>query len=172
MIADIVNTSGSLAWGDFDNGTLDVAQDPYSFAQDPPFPARVLVNYGATPTTRPDAPTGLTTRILRRHQCSTLVGHVNDDNTPTAGLTYTVRVGTTPGGNDVISAPALADGTRLVSAPGAYSQAFADVTGLVGGVTYYWEVQSVDATLGVPCFPADRSSSTTHRLRTTVCFYE
>ncbi len=136
VIADIANTDGSLAWGDYDNnGTLDVVQ-----------PVRVLVNYGAIPTTRPDAPTGLTADSFVGNSAHLSWDAPNDDNTPTDGLTYTVRVGTTPGGNDILSAPALADGTRLVAAPGVFSQTFANVSGLVGGATYYWEVQAVDAT--------------------------
>lgn len=62
-----------------------------------------------------------------------------------AGLSYNVRVGTTPGATNVVSPLALASGTRLVPATGnAGERTSYSLTGLTHGQTYYWSVQAVD----------------------------
>jgi hypothetical protein len=42
----------------------------------------------------------------------------SDAQTPAAALTYNVRVGTTPGGSEVIAPQSMPDGNRLLPAPG------------------------------------------------------
>ncbi|MBA4192194.1 MAG: hypothetical protein C0467_29835, partial [Planctomycetaceae bacterium] len=141
-ILPLLSGGGTPAWGDYDNnGTLDAALPPGGQY------GAVVTNYGALPTNPPTAPTDLAVVLPTTGNTVRLSWDgASDDNTPTSALTYTIRIGTTPGGNDIMSAPALADGTRLVAAPGAYSKPFADVT-LAGGQMCYWEVQAVDATL-------------------------
>ena len=56
------------------------------------------------------------------------------------------RLGTTPGGSQVVSAQANATGARALAALGnASANLSARVHGLVPGATYYWSVQAVDA---------------------------
>jgi len=138
-----------IAWGDYNNdGTLDLLQG-----------GSVIKNYGAAPTSAPTAPTNLIATVGNGGAMRLSWSPGSDDNTPWAALTYTIRVGTTPGGGDVVSAPALADGTRLVAAPGEFSQPFATVTGLKAHTTYYWSVQAVDATYRGSEFSASGSFS-------------
>jgi len=61
-----------------------------------------------------------------------------------AGLTYNVRIGSTPGGFDVVSPLSLPNGKRLVQAAGnaGYRPSFV-LTNLTKA-KYYWSVQAVD----------------------------
>jgi hypothetical protein len=61
-----------------------------------------------------------------------------------AALTYNVRIGSTPGGADVVSPMSLANGRRLVMAPGnAGNRLNLTLTNLTKE-RYYWSVQAVD----------------------------
>lgn len=63
-----------------------------------------------------------------------------------ASITYNVRIGTTPGGSDVLSAMSLADGTRQVAKPGNAGHITRMVIrDLDPSQRYYWSVQAVDA---------------------------
>ncbi len=78
-----------------------------------------------------------------------------DPNTPSAGLTYEVRVGTTPGGVDVVSprADPVTGLRRVVEAGNAGQSRMYRLEGLAPG-TYYWSVQAVDNTYaGSPFAP-------------------
>lgn len=81
-----------------------------------------------------------------------------DAQTPAAGLTYNVRIGTTPGGSEVVTAHAAAGGFHRLADPGnaAHSRVF-QVRGLVPGTTYHWSVQSIDGGLMASAFTADGS---------------
>src|SRR5437762_1587794 len=69
-----------------------------------------------------------------------------DDQTPASVLTYNVRAGTTPGGNDLLSAHVNAtNGFRRVPAMGnAMLRHSVPLTGLTDGQTVYWSVLEVD----------------------------
>jgi len=67
-----------------------------------------------------------------------------DAETPYAGLSYNLKLGTFPGGGDIISPMALTDGYRQVFRSGNHHQSLSTyIRGLEEG-TYYWSVQSVD----------------------------
>ncbi len=72
-------------------------------------------------------------------------GDASDPN-QTAPLTYNLRVGTTPGGNEIVPSMSLGDGTRQVVSPG--NCAFAGSRLIKLPVTnvdsVYWSVQAVD----------------------------
>lgn len=69
-----------------------------------------------------------------------------DEQTGTAGLTYQVRIGTSPGAADILSAHAVSsNGARTVTKLGGSSPArLLTVHGLRVGNTYYWTVQAID----------------------------
>lgn len=70
-----------------------------------------------------------------------------DDITASTSLRYEIRVGTTPGGFDVVSPEALLgtdDGFRKTLGLGQYGLSGAQLRNLVPGQTYYWSVQAID----------------------------
>jgi hypothetical protein len=67
-----------------------------------------------------------------------------DLETPASALTYNLRVGTTPGGSDVVAPAADAAGLRRLQAMGNHQLATNAFLQLPAG-TYYWSVQSVDS---------------------------
>lgn len=81
-----------------------------------------------------------------------------DAQTPAAGLTYNLRVGTVPGGNDIISAMADADsGWRIIARPGNnWQNSYKWLTGLADG-TYYWSVQAIDNAFAGSAFAPEQS---------------
>ena len=92
----------AAVWGDYDgDGDLDVLMmgDPPSG----PDITRIYRNDGAPVNTPPTAPTGL--RAFMSEDEALLRWEPGSDvETPTLGLTYNVRVGTTPGGSEIVSA--------------------------------------------------------------------
>jgi hypothetical protein len=68
-----------------------------------------------------------------------------DDHTPSNGLNYNIRVGSAPGGVDIVSPEAdVVTGYRRVVAIGnAQERLFSLLTNLSGG-KYYWSVQAID----------------------------
>ncbi len=85
-------------------------------------------------------------------------GAASDGQTPAAGLTYNVRVGTTPGGNEVV--PAMSNpvtSKRLQTARGNVDHQLTwTLSGLASG-TYYWAVQAIDPSGTTSPFTVEQS---------------
>jgi hypothetical protein len=79
-----------------------------------------------------------------------------DDNTPADGLTYAIRIGTTPGGDEIMSPNANADGTRKTGDKGNAEHNLKWRLSLPNG-TYYWSVQAVDASYAGSAFSEERN---------------
>jgi hypothetical protein len=72
-------------------------------------------------------------------------------------LSYNVRIGTTPGGSDVLSPMSLPNGTRLLPQLGnAQAKTFLKF-GYVPGTAYYWSVQAIDTAFAGSPFSAESS---------------
>ena len=85
-----------------------------------------------------------------------------EGSTPNSGLTYNLRVGTEPGGNDIVSGLALEDGTRLVARSGNMGgSATFELHGLEPNTTYYWSVQAIDNIFNGSEFAEEQSFSST-----------
>jgi hypothetical protein len=67
-----------------------------------------------------------------------------DDNTPAAGLTYALRIGSTPGAQDILSSDASGSGLRMSASSGNSGHSLVWNVALPSG-TYYWAVQAIDA---------------------------
>ena len=97
-----------------------------------------------SPNTKPMAPSGLISSINNR--CVTLRwNRSNDAQTSIGGLSYNLRIGTTPGGIDIVSPLSNPiTGKRMIYSLG---NAFNDTTWTIKDLspgTYYWSVQAID----------------------------
>jgi predicted nucleotidyltransferase len=136
----------SVAWGDYDNdGDLDILMTGYNTGSG--YISRVYKSDGATANTAPDPPSNLSL---------SLVGNVGtfswdaatDAETPSAGLTYNLRIGTTPGGDEICAG--MADGSsgyRRVVQLGNTNYNTTWATALPDPLPpwAYWSVQAVDS---------------------------
>jgi hypothetical protein len=129
-----------LASGDYNSdGRLDLLV----WATSEPTNTGIYRNNGtAAPT--PDSPIRLESHLLRRGVVR-LSWQESSSKTRDNSLSYNLRVGTTPGGVDIVSPLAGPNGARQVAAYGnTEGKNFAKLTGLRPG-TYYWSVQAVGA---------------------------
>ena len=148
--------SGDAAWGDYDNdGDLDLllsgrANDLYSATH-------VFRNDGALPNAAPTAPTN-PTAIVAGDALTLRWNAATDAQMTASGLSYNVRVGTTPGGSDVAGPMAAANGQRRVDQVGTVgSQRRWTIRGLTPGQTYYWSVQALDGSFAGSSFAAEQT---------------
>jgi hypothetical protein len=84
----------------------------------------------------------------------------SDDHTPSEGLTYALKVGTTSGGEDIISPNANQNGIRKTSEKGNAEHNLKWRLALTKG-NYYWSVQAVDASYAGSAFTATQKVSVT-----------
>lgn len=96
----------------------------------------------------PTVPTGLDARAVKSTQEATTILFTweasSDENTLQPGLTYALRIGTTPGGSEIMSVNANTDGSRKVPGKGNTEHNLSWKVDLEEG-TYYWAVQAIDA---------------------------
>ena len=128
-------------WGDYDSdGRLDVilGQSDATY---------LYRNLSVIRNTAPAAPGGLSATVSGG--VATLSWSASGDSqTPAAGLTYNLRVGTGPGKDDVFSGLAdTASGYRKVAALGNVQMNRSWTVTLPASGTYTWSVQAVDTGL-------------------------
>jgi hypothetical protein len=66
-----------------------------------------------------------------------------DDNTPSAGLTYELRIGTSSNTSNILAANSISSGTRKMLIPGNMGTSTTQYLQLPKG-TYFWSVQAID----------------------------
>jgi hypothetical protein len=131
----------SVAWGDYDNnGRLDFLMTGYTGSS---FVSQLWRSTGAVASNAPPAePSGLASSVSG-HLVSLFWNMAADDHTPSATLSYNLRVGTSAGAGDVLSPQAASGGFRSLPALGnCQLRTNAQLT-LPSGI-YYWSVQAVD----------------------------
>ena len=144
----------SAAWGDYDNdGDLDILLT----GNDGSRTSIVYRNNAAVANTAPAAPSNLNA-VVDGNDVTFSWQAATDGQTPAAGLTYNLRVGTTPGGSEIISA--MADGSngyrRLPAVGNTNHNTSWDIT-LPGGNEYFWSVQAVDQGFSGSAFAGESS---------------
>jgi hypothetical protein len=161
----------SVTWGDYDNnGTLDIllSGNPDGFSSGI---TKVYRNNSLTFNTVPTTPTGLTSSVSSISLTITNPGgpssSVNgnsvtlnwnpatDAETPQTALTYNLRVGTTPGGSDIISPMANSNGTRKVVQMGNVNQKTNWTLKNLKPGTYYWSTQAIDTAFAGSTFATE-----------------
>ena len=79
-----------------------------------------------------------------------------DDSTPQDGLTYNIRVGSAPGGSDIVSPTSTSSGLLAPGYGNVYSNTSWIISDLEPGV-YYWSVQAVDNSFDVSSFAGEQT---------------
>ncbi|MBD3384780.1 hypothetical protein GF407_07615, partial [candidate division KSB1 bacterium] len=142
------------AWGDIDNdhdldlilSGRDVDSNPFS---------KIYRNDQSTANTAPAAPAGL----AHTSACNevTLSWNVSTDNqTPSNGLSYHLKVGTSSGASDIFSSMAQnSDGWRKIAALGGQCYNLSWTLQNLAAGTCYWSVQAVDNALEGSAFAAE-----------------
>ena len=133
----------SVAWGDYDtDGDLDFLLGGFNSSTGP-YTMIYRNDGGFSANVPPSSPAEINETV---HADSVLLSwhHAIDNETPSPSLTYNLRVGTTPGGVDIISPMADAAGYRRIV---SFGSANLDTTWMIKNLaegTYYWSVQAVD----------------------------
>jgi hypothetical protein len=158
------SSSPTMEWGDFDqDGQLDFALSGSHASEVQPTllaPTRIYRNRVGT-NTPPSAPNGLAATLSNHRRVDFSWSAGTDARTPAAGLTYNLRVGTTPGSQNVLAANAdSVTGRRLLSGPGNVQVGTTHFLHLPSG-TYYWSVQTVDSGFAASAFAPEQSFTIT-----------
>jgi len=161
---------GAVACGDFDNdGRLDVAvlsDSQYGYGSLMVF--RNLLPQAATNPFVPFSPSGLSSLVLNNGVLLRWTAG-NDAHTPTNGLTYNVRVGTTSGGGQIVSPQSdpLTGRARLPQMGNAGHRLFSSVTNLPVGL-YYWSVQTINNSFAASAWAPEQTFAVTSGLPAAV----
>ncbi|MES2388754.1 MAG: FG-GAP-like repeat-containing protein [Bacteroidota bacterium] len=147
---------GYSAWGDYDaDGDLDFFGFGNTASGAPAGSSTfyLLNNGGTTPTptvnTAPTAPTSPSNTVTGPTSNSATLSWTapTDDFTPSASLSYNIRIGTAAGTNNIaVGNSNTTTGVRRVAARGFLQATTTSVVNLTPG-TYYWSVQAVDGGL-------------------------
>lgn len=137
--------------GDFDkDGRLDLVLSDSSYV------SHLLRNITAATNTPPTAPTGMAVDSTSRQ--AWLSWSEATDAEQRGGLTYNVRIGSTPGGIDIVSPMSSAAGFRRIVREGnSGTRTNFLIQGLVAGQRYYWSVQAVDNSFAGSAFSEEHS---------------
>lgn len=148
----LLSTQGGTAlWGDFDNdGALDALLSGVNGA-------RIYRNLSPNTNTPPLPPAGLSVSISSNAVLFAWSA-ATDLQSGAAGLGYNLRVGTTPGGADVVSPLAGADGwRRVVQAASIGNRTNWTLLDPPQSGTYFWSVQAVDGAYAGSGFAAEQT---------------
>ena len=150
-------------WGDFDN---DNDLDLIITRIEGDTLAKIYKNEISTPNTLPSSPGELNSNIVGS---SVLLSWnaANDNETPTPSISYNLRIGTSPGASDILSALSEVNiGERhIVEIGNVFLNKSITIRNLLNGI-YYWSVQSIDNQMAGSSFSDEQTfvvdSSNTH----------
>jgi len=135
---------GASCWGDYDaDGDLDLLITGRTGSVDGA--TTLYRNDAAVVNRNPEPPTGLASQALASLRAQLQWPPGTDSETPSASLTYNVRIGSLPGADDICSPMSLQSGHRLLPAAGNAATTLERVVQFPHPGRYYWSVQSVDA---------------------------
>ncbi len=147
--------SSAVAWADFDNdGDLDLLLTGATDSE----PASLLYrNLSSTPNTAPSPPTGLSAQGIGSNLAFTWAAG-GDAQTPTLGLNYNLRIGSSAGAIDIVSPMANpATGQRSVARIGTIQASRKPIV-LPSNfhANLYWSVQAIDGAFAGSPFSAEQ----------------
>jgi hypothetical protein len=137
------------------DGDLDIAYSGY--VQPYALKTRVLIN-NSIPNTAPSVPSMLSS-VQKANKIILNWNKSSDAETNSNTLTYSLKIGTQPGGFDIFSPEAIVeDGKRLKNEPGLINQIDSGyiVQNLAPG-KYYWSVQAIDGAYMASSFAPEDS---------------
>ncbi|TAE20865.1 MAG: hypothetical protein EAZ93_22280 [Oscillatoriales cyanobacterium] len=144
----------SVSWGDYDNDRdLDLLLAGNRLGS-PSASTKVYRNNLLTVNSVPVTPAGLISSV-NGNSVSLNWSPATDAETPQAGLTYNLRVGTTPGDSDIMSPMANSNGTRKVVQMGNVNQNTNWTMKNLKPGTYYWSVQAIDTAFAGSTFATE-----------------
>ena len=146
--------ASSVAWGDYDgDNDLDVLATGANVNFNPL--TRLYRNDQISVNTLPTVPEGLQATV-QGNSVTLSWGSATDDQTPAAGLTYSLRVGTASGASNVVAPLAdAASGQRWTPGRGNVEHNMQWTLRGLGLGTYYWSVQAVDQSFKGSPFAAE-----------------
>ncbi|MFB2921008.1 S8 family serine peptidase [Aerosakkonema funiforme] len=134
----------SVAWGDYDkDGDLDALIAGRTAVNSGTEFSKINRNETTTINAPPTSPTVLSSSV-NGTSVSLKWNPATDAQTPQKGLTYNVRVGTTPGNSNIMSPMAFSNGERKVVQMGNVNQNTSWTLRNLKPGTYYWSVQAID----------------------------
>jgi hypothetical protein len=152
---------GSVCWADVDqDGDLDLLVAGYS--QSWSTPVFQLYRNNGPSNTPPSAPSSLVSTLATNGELVLSWAIPTDAQTPSGGLTYNLRVGTSNGASDVFS-PQANPSTGLRRLPqftGMHTNRWR-FRNLPKG-TYYWAVQAIDPALAGSAFSSQQTFTITN----------
>ncbi|MBI5384179.1 MAG: VCBS repeat-containing protein [Verrucomicrobia bacterium] len=149
--------AGDVIWGDYDqDGKLDLFQTGTSGG----VRSDLYRNQIVAANTPPTAPAGLQA-VVNANTVTLSWNAASDTETSAAGLTYELRIGTTSGSGDIVSAPATSAGWRRVACSGSVGANISwTLTNLPLHTVYYWSVQAVDTAFAGSAWATEGSFTT------------
>jgi hypothetical protein len=157
--AGLTNIEGSyVAWGDYDNDSdLDILQTGRNEICN----TDLYRNDTTYQNPVPSAPTNLSISAADNYAYFQW-DSATDTQTPSLGLNYVLRIGSTPGGCDIVNPMAKTDGVRLVPKMGyANSNCSWKIKASVLPGQFYWSVQAIDGAFAGSAF-AEEQEYITH----------
>jgi hypothetical protein len=160
--------SSFAAWGDYNfDGNLDLALSGLNASSE--VVSHIYRNFptpAADPKLEPYAPAGLTNVVTGKSVRLSWTAPAGPG--PSAGLTYNLRLGTSPGAANIVNPLSLPSGVRKVAARGNADERLSwTITNLTGG-TFYWDVQAVDQAFAGSAFSYTRGFVVSNRVPAAV----
>ena len=148
---------GTAAWADYDSdGRLDFLITGTTNGDASGAIFQVWRNNTPNTNAPPTAPSGLNVTLAGITPTFTW-GMAADSQTPATGLSYNLRVGTTPGGSEIVASMAATTGLRRLPQLGNVQAGSFQTLTLPAGQRYYWSVQAVDTSFAGSPFAAEQS---------------